>query len=75
MTQILSKIWDKSLLITSVYLLDLEFKEVLSAMVRVLKFFKSETSDLYVIILCLLEGVELALHFVDFVIKSLGLYH
>lgn len=50
-------------------------KEVLLETVSVLKLLKSETSDLYVIIFCLLEGVEFVLHFADFVIKHLGLSH
>lgn len=59
----------------TVCLLKLQMKEVLLETVSVLKLLKSETSDLYVIIFCLLEGVEFVLHFADFVIKHLGLSH
>lgn len=69
----LNKIQDKSLLITSVCLLELEVEEVLLEEVTALNLLKHETSDLYGIILCLLECVRFALHFVDFVIKHLGL--
>lgn len=48
-------------------------KEVLLEAVSVLNLVKSETSDLYVIILCPLENIEFILHFADFVIKHLGL--
>lgn len=40
-------------------------KEVLLEAVSVLNLLKSETSDIYVIILCLLEGVKFVLHFAD----------
>lgn len=63
----------QNLLITSVCLLELEVKVVSWEAVSVLNLLKHETSDLYVIILCPLECVRLALHFVDFVIKHLGL--
>lgn len=60
-------------MITSACLLELQVKEILLEAVSVLNPLKSETSNLYVIIFCLQEGVKFVLHFADFVIKHLGL--